>query len=90
MDYNLVTALSLTYNLQSRYLFATRSGMSDLTSPQKLSEDKLGLAIYNSIRYLDDVTSMETELSVIYDEATLVVQSARNKLNGKGVEPNYR
>lgn len=80
MDYNLVSALSLTYSLQNRYQLASRSGMADLTSPQNLSEEKLNLAMYNSIRYLDDITSMEEELGVIYDEAFAVIQTARMEL----------
>ena len=83
MDYNLVTALSLTYSLQSRYQITTNSGMSELTSPQNLSEDKLKLAMYNSIRYLDQVTSMETELGVTYTEAAFVIEAAQNEMNGK-------
>lgn len=73
MEYDLVSALSLTYSLQNRYLMASRSGMAELTSPQNLSEDKLNLAVYNSIRYLDDITTMEEELSVIYNEANSVI-----------------
>jgi hypothetical protein len=83
MEYNLVTALSLTYSLQSRYQITTHSGMSELTSPQNLSEDKLKLAMYNSIRYLDQVTSMETELGVTYTEAAFVIEAAQNEMNGK-------
>ena len=81
MDYNLVTALSLTYSLQERYDVTTRSGMSDLTSPQYLAEDKLKLSVYNSIRFLDDVTGMEAELGVTYQEAHRVVQTARLALD---------
>ena len=81
MEYNLVTALSLTYSLQSRYDTTARSGMSDLTSPQYLSEENLKLAVYNSIRYLDEVTSMETELGIIYVEAALVIEAALRRLN---------
>jgi len=77
MKYNLVSALSLTYSLQNRYQLISRLGMAELTSPQNLSEEKLNLAVYNSIRYLDTITSMEEELGVIYDEAFLVIQSAR-------------
>jgi hypothetical protein len=77
MNYNLVSALSLTYNLQNRYQLAGRSGMAELTSPQNLSEEKLNLAVYNSIRYLERITSMEEELTVIYAEAFSVIQSAR-------------
>jgi hypothetical protein len=81
MEYNLVTALSLTYNLQSRYDAATRSGMAELTSPQYLFDDNLKLAVYNSIRYLDEVTSMESELGITYGEASLVIDAALQQLN---------
>jgi hypothetical protein len=76
MDYNLVAALSLTYGLQSRYQQATRDGMAELMSPENLMADRLEWAIYNSVRYLDGVTSMETELGVIYEEAESVIVSA--------------
>lgn len=76
MDYNLVSALSLTYSLQSRYQLTTRSGAGDLTSPQYLSNDTLDLAVHNSIRYLEDITAMETELGAVYVEAAAVLRSA--------------
>lgn len=76
MDYNLVSALSLTYSLQNRYQLATRSGLDNLTGPQNLSEDSLDLAIYNSVRYLSNSTSMEEELGVIYTEAAFVVRDS--------------
>jgi hypothetical protein len=38
--------------------------------------------MYNSIRYLDQVTSMETELGLTYAEATLVVEAAQNEMSG--------
>jgi len=84
MEYGLVTALSLTYSLQERYDRSTRAGMSDLISPQFLSEDTLKLAIYNSIRFLDDVTGMEVELEVTYGEAARVIQSALRQLDVAG------
>ncbi len=76
LDYNLVSALSLTYGLQNRYQELNRTGIAELTSPQNLSEDKLNFAVYNSIRYLNEITQMETELSIVYSEAVTVVQSA--------------
>jgi hypothetical protein len=75
MNYNLVSALSLTYSLQNRYTMASRSSMSELTSPQNLAEGRLKLAVYNSIRYLDTITSMEAELSGVYDEASTVIEA---------------
>ena len=84
MEYGLVTALSLTYSLQDRYDRSTRSGISDLISPQYLSEDTLKLAIYNSIRFLDDVTGMESELGVTYIEASRIIKSALRRLDLAG------
>ena len=86
MDYNLVTALSLTYSLQDRYDLTTRAGMSDLTSPQYLSDDKLKLAVYNSIRFLDGVTSMEAELADTYVEAIRVIETAMLKLDDTSMD----
>lgn len=76
MEYELVTALSLTYSLQSRYAFVTGAVLRELTSPQNLSDRNFRLAIYNSIRYLDDVIGMEAELGITYTEASIVVDSA--------------
>jgi hypothetical protein len=76
MEYNLVSALSLTYGLQSRYQQTTRDGMAELMSPENLLDDRLEWAIYNSVRYLSDVTSMETELGVVYEEAEAVLLDA--------------
>ncbi len=81
MDYNLVSALSLTYSMQNRYQQVSRSGMVEMTSPQNLSEDKLNLAVYNAIRYLKNITSMETELGVVYSEAESVILSAKQIMN---------
>jgi hypothetical protein len=84
MQYSLVTALSLTYNLQQRYDLITRSGVSTLTSPQNLTESNLKLAVYSSIRYLDEVTSMEAELAVTYSEAGTIVTEVLRQLEHRG------
>lgn len=89
MEYDLVSALSLTYSLQNRYLMASRTGMAELTSPQNLSEEKLGLAMYNSIRYLNDITRMEEELGVIYDEASTVIQTAMTTSTVERYRPTH-
>jgi hypothetical protein len=83
MEYTVVTALSLTYSLQDRYQLITHSGINDLTSPQNLSDDKLKLALYNSVRYLDSVTRLETELTITYAEAVSVIRSALRELKGE-------
>ncbi len=81
MDYTLVSALSLTYSLQNRYQLASRSGFGELTSPQNLAEDTLKLAAYNSVRYLDNITGMETELGVIYGEAAIIIRKAIDSMD---------
>ena len=55
--------------------------MSDLTSPQYLADDNLKLAMYNAMRFLDDVTGMEVELVITYQEANRVVREAIQVLN---------
>jgi hypothetical protein len=76
MEYNLVSALSLTYGLQTRYQQTTRDGMVELMRPENLLADRVEWAIYNSVRYLDHVTGMETELGIVYEEAESVIVDA--------------
>ena len=83
MDYTLVSALSLTYGLQSRYEQTNRGAKARLTNPQVLNDESVELAIYNSLQYLKDVTSMETELAVVYAEATDIVELNWKHMNGE-------
>jgi len=76
MEYDLVSVLSFTYGKQSDYQLSIQSGMADLTSLQNLSDDRLELATYNAIRYLNGISGMESELDVIYNEALTVVNDA--------------
>lgn len=76
MEYKIVSTLSVTYNLQNRYLVASRAGQTDAMNPKSLAEDDLRLAAYNSIRYLDSIASMETELGDFYGQAIAVVETA--------------
>jgi hypothetical protein len=76
MEYDLVSVLSFTYGKQSDYQIATQSGMADLTSLQNLSDDRLELATYNAVRYLNGISGLESELGVIYNEALSVVDDA--------------
>jgi hypothetical protein len=83
MDYGLVSALSLTYGLQSRYEQTNRGAVSRLTNPQVLTNDTLDLAVYNSLQHLKDVTTMETELAVVYTEASGVIELNWQRLVGE-------
>jgi hypothetical protein len=89
MEYNLVSALSLTYGLQGRYQQMTRNGLTELMRPQNLSPEQLELAVYNSVRYLDNVTAMETELSVVYGEAETIILDAWARMNNATLEEAF-
>lgn len=83
MDYNMVSALSLTYGLQNRYQQTTRDGLADLMQPANLTSEQLEVAVYNAVRYLDNVITMETELSVVYGEAEAIILTAWAGMNDK-------
>lgn len=66
MDYELVSALTLTYNTQLRFDDDYRSMLRSLLSPINLNEENLRNTTYNAERFVTDVTSAESELSVYY------------------------
>lgn len=89
MEYNLVSALSMTYTIQSRYQSATRSGIGEVLSAQSLSVDQVSGAVFGAIRYLRDVTSMEAELNDVYSAASTVIDAAIGVAPADpGVAPN--
>jgi hypothetical protein len=66
MDYELVSALTLTYNTQVRFDDDYRSTLRLLLSPINLNKENLPITTYNAGRFVTDVTSAESELSVYY------------------------
>ena len=86
MDYNLVSALSLTYGLQNRYQATARDGLVGLMQPQNLTSEQVRVAVYNALHYLDSVTTMETELSVVYGEAEAVILDAWARMQDKTLD----
>lgn len=79
MEYDMVSALSLTYSMQARYQQAVRTGTAELTSPQNLTGGNLELAVYNSIRYLNELTRMEAELIAIFNEAAALIERTQSR-----------
>lgn len=82
-QYALVSALSLTYVLQSRYKQTNRGTKDRLTSPQILNDAPFELVIYNSLQYLKDVTGMEAEHAVDYAEASGIIELNWKRVNGE-------
>ena len=66
MDYELVSALSLTYNTQMRFDENYNSRLQNLLAPDNLKSENLDITIYNAARFVSDVTSSESELSGYY------------------------
>jgi hypothetical protein len=69
MDFELVSALALTYNTQFRFDSRYNSVLQSLLTPNSLQEDNLGITIYNATRFVADVASSESELSAYYAQS---------------------
>ncbi len=74
MEYELVSALTLTYNTQLRFDDDYRSMLRLLLSPINLNEENLPITTYNAGRFVTDVTSAESELSVYYAQTLELIK----------------
>jgi len=68
MDFELVSALTLTYNTQSRFDGKYNSILLSLLSPDNLHEQNLPITIYNASRFVAAVATAESELSIYYTQ----------------------
>jgi hypothetical protein len=68
MDFELVSALTLTYNTQQRFDENYRLALRTLMSPNNLNSQNLKFTVVNATVFVTDVTSDEVELSVYYDQ----------------------
>jgi hypothetical protein len=57
MDFELVSALSLTYNTQQRFDDNYRSVLRTLLAPNSMQKQNLELTTYNASRFVADVTA---------------------------------
>ncbi len=69
MDYETVSALSLTYSIQKRFQELHNTGLAELLSAGNLANENMSAMTYAAIRYMRDVTSAESELQVVYQQA---------------------
>jgi len=74
MDFELVSALTLTYNTQQRFDDNYRSILRTLLTPNSLQKQNLELTTYNASRFVADVTAAESELSVYYQQTLNILQ----------------
>ena len=66
MGYDVVSGLSLTYNMQERLVTLNRSGLNDLLVGGFRGGDT-ELIVYTANRYMRDLTEAEQELQGVYD-----------------------
>ena len=74
MEFELVSALTLTYNTQLRFDDNYRSVLRTLLTPNSLQKQNLELTSYNASRFVADVTAAESELSVYYQQTLNILE----------------
>ena len=75
MDFELVSALTLTYNTQARFSENYRATVRTLLSPNSLTQQNLELTLYATTQFVSEVTAQEEELSIIYNQMLIMLHS---------------
>ena len=68
MDFELVSALTLTYNTQNRFNEEYRMTVRTLLEPSNLNDQNLELTIHNASQFVTNVIAQEAELIAYYDQ----------------------
>jgi hypothetical protein len=66
MDYDVVSGLSLTYNMQERLVTLNRSGLNDILVGG-LRSGETDWLVYTANRYMRELTEAEQGLQGVYD-----------------------
>ena len=74
MDYELVSALSLTYSTQFRFDEVSRNGNNALLAPMNLAEDRLEVSLSNAARFVADIATSEMELMAYYQQTLELIE----------------
>ena len=75
MDFELVSALTLTYNMQTRFDENYRATVRTLLSPNSLTEQNLELTLYSTTYFVTEVTAQEAELAIFYNQMLIMLRS---------------
>ena len=68
MDYELVAALSLTYNMQSRYILEHQANVEDLENRIPRANEEVGLLVAQALKRLHELTEAGVELQAVYQQ----------------------
>lgn len=74
MDYEMVAALSQTYDAQNRFNELYSIGSNVILTSARLNAENLDLSLYNAIRFMSEVTAAEAHLEAVYEVTLDLVQ----------------
>ena len=81
MDYELVAALSQTYDAQNRFNELYSIGSNAILTSARLNVENLDLSIYNAIRFMSEVTAAEAHLEAVYEVTLDLIQEYKDEQN---------
>jgi len=82
MDYETVSALSLTYTLQDRFRADSRTGLQAVIQASNFQPGHAASAIRSTDMYLQETVASEEELRATYAQAARVIQQELVTLGG--------
>ncbi len=86
MDFETVSALSLTYSLQQRFREQASSTVPELIRAGPAFDADIREVVRYTVDYLTEVTTGEEDLRTVYEQALTVVRAARN--GGRPLPPD--
>lgn len=84
MDFELVSALTLTYNTQLRFDENYRTMVRTLLAPQSLAADNLHASAYNAARFVAELGQAESELRAYYEQTLEILDATEGFRSGNG------
>ena len=82
LDYETVSALSLTYTLEDRFREDGRAGMQTVTAASSFTPGGAPGATHIAVSYLRDLVASEDELRTTFTEAERVVRKKLEEMDG--------
>ncbi|MEZ0148577.1 MAG: hypothetical protein AB9Q22_00445 [Candidatus Reddybacter sp.] len=74
MEFEQVSALSLTYSLQRRLQVLYNEGLTDLIRNSYLLEGNKEALLFEALRYLNGIIEAEAQLKAAYEEVAILIQ----------------
>ena len=81
IDFELVSALSLTYSLQNRFQESYDTGFRELLGNAYWAEGRSKELLYRTDRFINDATEAEAEIRAVYLQVLKELQSYRERAN---------